>query len=450
MRSAVIHSADLVSHDLSKSAATLIVMARRKRGAADLTGIRQRGDTYQVRIFGGTDPVTGKQVMLTGSADSQDAAIELRDKFRTQVRERTAVRTGVTLGYLLDEWLAGHQVEATTRASYSLYVERFIRPALGDQTLARLAQLGPRPYEQLYAQLRHCRRRCAGKSFIEHRTSRKHECDERCAAHVCTPLAASSIRQCHAVLSSAYAAAVRWGWIAFNPMEAALKPRPPVPQPDPLSPEDAARVVAAAWAQDEDWGMLVWLTLVTGARRGELLALRWEDVDLTKGVLTIRHSLSERGGAAVVKDTKTHQMRRISLDEATAELLNEHKKRGSQRCDAIGASLDETCFVFSYAEDQRRPCSPSGVTHRYQRMVRKLGLRTRLHAMRHYSATELLSSGVDLRTVAGRLGHGGGGAITLRVYAAWVASADQEAAKMLAARLPLPRRADDGPSGSQS
>jgi integrase len=418
-------------------------MARRKRSAADLTGIRQRGGTYQVRIFGGTDPVTGKQVMLTGSADSQDAAIELRDKYRTQVRERTAVRTGVTLGYLLDEWLAGHQVEVTTRASYSLYVERFIRPALGDQTLARLAQLGPRPYEQLYAQLRRCRRRCAGKTFIEHRTARPHECDERCAPHACKPLAASSIRQCHAVLSSAYAAAVRWGWIAFNPMEAAQKPRPPVPQPDPLSPEDAARVVAAGWAQDDDWGMLVWLTLVTGARRGELLALRWEHVDLTNGVLTIRHSLSERGGAAVVKDTKTHQMRRISLDEATVDLLNEHKKRSARRCDAIGAALDETCFVFSYAEDHRRPCSPSGVTHRYQRMAKKLGLRTRLHAMRHYSATELLSSGVDLRTVAGRLGHGGGGAITLRVYAAWVASADQEAARTLAARLPLPRRASE-------
>ena len=72
-------------------------------------------------------------------------------------------------------------------------------------------------------------------------------------------------------------------------------------------------------------------------------------------------------------------------------------------------------------------------------MVRKLGIRTRLHSMRHYSATELLASGVDLRTVAGRLGHGSGGAITLRVYAAWVAQADQDAARMLAARLPLPR-----------
>ena len=414
-------------------------MAPRKRAAADLTGIRQRGGTFQVRVFIGNDPVTGKKVMVTGSADTQSGAIELRDVFRTQVREQTAVRTGVTLGYLLDEWLAGHQAEATTLATYRFYVERFLRPALGDQTLVHLAQLGPRPYEQLYAQLRHCRRRCQGRKFIEHRTSRPHECDPRCKPHVCTPLAASSIRQCHAVLSSAYAAATRWGWIAFNPMDTALKPRLPAPQPDPPSAEDAARIVAAAWAEDDEWGMAVWTALVTGARRGELLALRWEDVDLSGGTLTIRHSLSERAGAAVMKDTKTHQMRRVSLDEATVELLEAHKKAAAQQCDAIGAAFDDDCFVFSYAPDCRRPCSPSGITHRYERMVRKLGIRTRLHSMRHYSATELLASGVDLRTVAGRLGHGSGGAITLRVYAAWVAQADQDAARMLAARLPLPR-----------
>jgi hypothetical protein len=77
-------------------------MARRKQAPKDLTGIRQRGGTYQVRLFGGQDPVTGKQVMLTGSADDEDAAIKLRDTFRRQVAEATAARTSVTLGYLLD------------------------------------------------------------------------------------------------------------------------------------------------------------------------------------------------------------------------------------------------------------------------------------------------------------------------------------------------------------
>jgi hypothetical protein len=95
-------------------------MARRKQAPKDLTGIRQRGGRYQIRLFGGRDPVTGKQVMLTGSAEDEDSAIKLRDKFRRQVAEATAARTSVTLGYLLDEWLAGHQVEETTRTSYRL------------------------------------------------------------------------------------------------------------------------------------------------------------------------------------------------------------------------------------------------------------------------------------------------------------------------------------------
>jgi integrase len=209
---------------------------------------------------------------------------------------------------------------------------------------------------------------------------RRHDCDERRAPHVCRPLAASSIRQCHAVLSSAYSAAVRWGWIAFNPMEAAQKPRLPTPDPGPPTSEEAARIVAAAWADDPDWGLLVWMLLVTGARRGEVLALRWINLDLATGILTIRHSVSEQGGAAIIKDTKTHQSRRISLDAATVALLIEHRQQVSSRCAELGTGFDEQRFVFSYQPDHSRPCSPSGVTHRYARMVRKLGIRTRLHS----------------------------------------------------------------------
>jgi integrase len=153
-------------------------------------------------------------------------------------------------------------------------------------------------------------------------------------------------------------------------------------------------------------------------------------------VLTIRHSVSEQGGTTTIKGTKTHQSRRISLDAATVALLTEHRRQLIVRCADIGAHFDDQLFLFSYQPDHSRPCSPSGVTQRYARMVGRLGIRTRLHAIRHYSATELLASGVDLlRTVAGRLGHGSGGATTLKVYAAWVARADQQASELLAARL---------------
>lgn len=237
-----------------------------------------------------------------------------------------------------------------------------------------------------------CRRRCRvghPVDVIEHRTHHEHECDARCRPHACKPLAASSIRQCHAILSGAFSAAVRWGWIAFNPIKAAQKPRAKAPEPDPPTAAETARIVEAAWAEDEDWGMFVWMTLVTGARRGEVIALRWEDVDLTSGVLTIRHSASERDGAGVrIKDTKTHQTRRISLDAQTVSLLAAHRVRVAQRCQDLGAGFDGRRFVFSYAPDHTRACSPSGISHRYARMVAGLGIRTRLHSMRHYSATD--------------------------------------------------------------
>jgi hypothetical protein len=78
-------------------------------------------------------------------------------------------------------------------------------------------------------------------------------------------------------------------------------------------------------------------------------------------------------------------------------------------------------------------------TFRYKDMATRLGIDTHLYAPRHYSATELLSAGIDLRTVAGRLGHGGGGATTLRVYAAWVAASDRKATEILGSRMPKRR-----------
>ncbi|MGH3924658.1 MAG: tyrosine-type recombinase/integrase [Pseudonocardiaceae bacterium] len=433
-----------MSIELSIIAVYAAHMARRKQPPKDLTGIRQRGGTYQVRISAGYDPVTGRQLMLSDSADTEDAAVLVRDRLRAQVRDNTAARTNVTLGYLLDEWLAGHQVEETTRSSYRLLIDGFIRPALGDTPLAQMCRQGPRPFEQLYAELRTCRRRCHGRAFVEHRTPRPHTCDERCAPHLCKPLAVSSVRQCHAVLSGALSAAKRWGWITVNPLDAAQRPRMPPPQPDPPSAEEAAKIANAAWAQDAEWGTFVWLTFITGARRGELVGLAWEHVNLVTGLLTIRRNLVRRNGKTILKDTKTHQMRVIKLDQDTVTILTAHKERAQRCCAELGTTLDDDAFVFSYSPDHRRHCDPDGITHRYAKMTADLGIDTHLHALRHYSATELLAGGVDLRTVAGRLGHGGGGATTLKVYAAWVAGADTKAADLIASRLPRPPQVRDG------
>jgi hypothetical protein len=102
----------------------------------------------------------------------------------------------------------------------------------------------------------------------------------------------------------------------------------------------------------------------------------------------------------------------------------------------LGFELPHDAYVFSLSPDGSTPPVPNSVTQKYQRMAQRLRIDTTLHRLRHYSATELINTGVDIRTIAGRLGHGGGGATTLRVYAAWLSEADQRAATSLAARMP--------------
>jgi integrase len=110
------------------------------------------------------------------------------------------------------------------------------------------------------------------------------------------------------------------------------------------------------------------------------------------------------------------------------------------RCDAdardLGVTIAPTGRLFSPLPDHSIWLKPSTVIQRYHRMCTRLNWDMHIHQLRHYSATELIAAGVDVRTVAGRLGHGGGGSTTLRVYSAWVSEADQRAAGTINARIP--------------
>jgi integrase len=177
-----------------------------------------------------------------------------------------------------------------------------------------------------------------------------------------------------------------------------------------------------------------------------MCAIRRSYVDLDGKALTLPRSISEL--ALAEKGTKTHQQRRIALDDETVEVLRAHLDELDNAAAALGAKPDPHPFVFSYSPTGDKPMHPSTVTHRYARLVERLGMDTTLHSLRHYNATELIAAGVDIRTVAGRLGHGGGGATTLRVYAAWVSDADQRAATALAGRLKRPASPSGGEAGS--
>lgn len=186
-----------------------------------------------------------------------------------------------------------------------------------------------------------------------------------------------------------------------------------------------------------------------GPRRGEVSALRWRHVDFDRGVLSVyRSNAQTKDGGVQEKQTKTGQRRKIALDENTVELLRRHRELWTRRCTELGCVLDGDAFVFSPAPDGSAPYAPRAISQRYRRLAIKVELRsTRLHSLRHYSATELVAAGVDIRTVAGRLGHGSGGATTLKVYTAWVDEADRRAATTMAAIVPTPSATTSGPRG---
>jgi integrase len=434
--------------------------SRRSRG-----NIEPRAGGFRVRVYAGIDPITKKAHYLrrtipAGPNASREAERVLT-KLLNQVDERRAPRTSASLNQLLDRYFdVGLDVVPSTRQDYISKVRKHVRPFVGNEPIARIdAEL----LESLYADLRKCNEHCHGRQYVQHRTDRPHTCDEHtgprcdppdptcksctrlCGPHRCKPFKDSGIRTIHWILSGAFEAAVRWGWLGVNPAAVARKPAVPPARPRPPSLEEAARLVNEAWARDPDWGTFVWTATTTGARRGEMCALRWSHLDLKAGVIHLSRAIGKGDNDDWIdKDTKSHQERRVVLDQATVVVLFAHRARCEMQLLELSTPFNENSYVFSLAPDHHSFLIPDTATHRYDRMAKRLGITTTLHKLRAYAVTELLNGGMDIRAVAGRVGHGSGGAMTLRAYAAWLAEADQRAAPILAGRMP------DLPSGVES
>jgi integrase len=316
-----------------------------------------------------------------------------------------------TVGDLIRLWLdlAKGELSPSTARGYEWIVATYILPTLGKVPLARLrtAQL-----DGFYAQLR-SQGGQDGK-----------------------PLSAATVRQAHAILRRALQQGVRWGWISTNPAALASPPRVPPPQLHPPDPDQVIRLVNDAAASDPDLGCFLRVAATTGARRGELCALRWRDVDLSARTITITRSVVEAAhGVVVEKETKTRGSRRITIDDETAGALDEQRARATARANACGSELSSGARVFSREADGSKPWVPNDVTKAFIRVRKRVGLDSvRLHDLRHFAATRMLAAGVPVHAVSGRLAHANA-ATTLGVYAHFVEESDREAAQKLGALI---------------
>ena len=423
--------------------------------------------SLRVRVYAGTDVLTGKphyvgEVIKPGP-HAAELAEEAKQRLVDEVQADRHTKTNASLVQLIEEHLKTAEVEETTKDGYRANLRKHIGPQFKS---GPAAEITAHTIEKFKAELRRCRDHCDGRPRIEHRKSRgqrksgKHTCTARCRRHVCQPLAKATVRKILFLISGAYQTAQLWGWLHYNPVEDVRVPAAPPPDPQPPTAEEAARIMNAAWRVPGYLGPLVWLAMTIGARRGELCGLRWKHLQarhhaseehdcVTAGCewwLSIRVSRAESSAGEYDKDTKTHQMRRVALDMATVAILTDFRRSCDTLAKAAGMSLVDDAYMFAASIDGAVPLKPRTVTQRYKRLVTKLGITTSIKMLRHYSATELLTGGVDLRTVAGRLGHGGGGTTTLKVYAAWVSAADQRAALIMLDRMPA-RPVPGGPVG---
>ena len=388
---------------------------------------RQRGyieqlpsGNYRAVAYAGTDLLTRRPRYLRQTVASYDDARKVLVRLQSQIDEDRQPKSNITVRQAIEQWLDVAVLEDTTRERYEDLIRLYVMPTFGTLPAARLdAEL----LERFYTRLHRCRALCTGRARN---------------GHTCRPLSSSTTRKIHYIIRGALGRAVRWQHLGVNKAAMAIAPSPERTEPDPPNAEEAARLLNAAWA-DPEWGLLLWLTMLTGPRRGEISALRWRHVDFDRGLLTIHRSNAQPKSGLKEKGTKTGQARKIALDQHTVGLLTTQRELFESRCSELGCVLSPDAFVFSPAPDGSTPFLPRAISQRYRRLALRLKLRsTRLHSLRHYSATELVAAGVDIRTVAGRLGHGSGGATTLKVYAGWVDEADRRAADTMATIVPTP------------
>jgi integrase len=262
---------------------------------------------------------------------------------------------------------------------------------------------------------------------------RDHDCKRTgCVPHVCKPLTAKTIRNIHSILSGAFATAKRWEWVTWNPAESA---KPPAASRRPLpatAPEDVAKVIAEAREAHPEMALYLWLVAITGARRGELCALQVCDVDLDRGVIHIAFNYVVVAGHQVRKDTKAHQDRYLAIDPVTCAMIREHLDTIRARLADVGLELPHDAYVFSNDPMGGTPWNPDWATHKASDLAAAAGIKLNIKGLRHYTASQLLAARFDLRNTAARLGHGSGGATTLRHYADPVSEVDRRAAVYLA------------------
>ena len=364
---------------------------------------------WELRVPLPFDPVSGRygQRSVSYRGTKRAAEIELA-RLITEADRTKQSGTQAAFATLIEQWweLKQPRLSPATAREYQRLIDRRVLPGLGR---IKVAKLGAAELDRYYARL------------------------------ATDGLAPASVRQIHAIVSGSLGQAVKWGWLHTNPARDATLPQARRTPIEPPTPTKVRLLLNEAEQHSPEFGLFIRLAAALGCRRGEVCGLRWSDIDLDNRTATIHRSVIDVAGVLHIKDTKTHQIRRVSIDSDTCDHVATHHHYVLDRAAAAGIELNTDAYLLSEWPDGAKPMRPDKATNTFRLLRTKVGLPdARLHDLRHFMATQLIGSGHDIRTVAGRLGHAQT-STTLNVYAAFLQQQDRQAADTLGNLLRNPQ-----------
>lgn len=375
--------------------------------------VRRKGNGFEVRVYVGLDPATGRKKYASKYVSDKEAggpekAEKLARKIEAELTRQVETNTYVppakqTVGEFLDTWLAGSAKPTVKPGTYRRYEEMvrlYIKPHIG---AVRLDKLTPQHVAMLLARLHEEGVSDRGRLYV------------------------------YRTLHRALEIAVRWGLVGRNVCDAVEPPK--VAERPPVGLREAEVQALLRAAEGDRLHPLFMTAVMTGLRKGELLALKWEDVDLHAGTLTVCRTLEKGGPNPVFGTPKNRKGRVITLDPVVVETLRKWR---------VDQEIERAFFGEDYQDHGLVFCQPDGrpldgrslVRWHFKRLLKKAGLSAsiRFHDLRHTFVSRALQAGANVGAVSELAGHHDPG-FTVKRYAHAFDEDKKEAVERLSRRL---------------
>ena len=372
-----------------------------KKRANGEGSIRKRKDgRWEGRYTAGHDPATGKQIFKSVLGKTQAEVKEKLKKALVEAGQIDFTKSGkYTVGTWMDEWfenVAKIKVRPSSHQTYRGYIDNHIKPNIGNIPLEKLTTMD---LQKLYRTL-------LTKGRVDRIEAEKQP----------RGLSAKTVRNINQVISSALDLAVAQKIIPSNPTDACELPKVEHREMQTIPEEQLQAFLAEARAT----GVyeMYYIELATGLRRGELLGLKWQDIDWKNAIIKVRRQIARVDGQIVEAPLKTkNSYRTVTISPQAIEVLKQQRAK--------------THDQYVFPSPNGGPISPDSVNNMLKRVLARAGIpKVRFHDLRHTFATIALQNGVDIKTVSGMLGHFSAG-FTLDTYAHVTTAAQKEAAQTM-------------------